>query len=297
MLLDGTKWKCRPVQLEDRPAIEAIRARAGHTLSAHAFPSLYLWQQEMGLSLHVEDEFFAVKIDSRGSNAWFFPCGDEEKICQFIRHGMDTAHFSLCYLRPSDVQWLTDHFPGRWEVRREEESDEYICKISDYLAMEGSKYSEVRKKIRHLEREYRVKVQPISDATIGDAYSVLNRWREVTHHASDGNVEDRVVSETALRERSELNIFGSILYLDEKPVAMYAGFPIDAVTMDIVVGKCVPDAPNYTVYFAMREFLRQNQGGFLYCNLEEDLGIPGIRMVKRKMRPMAVNEIWEAELK
>ena len=78
---------------------------------------------------------------------------------------------------------------------------------------------------------------------------------------------------------------------------MYAGFPIDAVTMDVVVGKCVPGAPNYTVYFAMREFLRQYQDRFLYCNLEEDLGIPGIRMVKRKMRPIAFNEIWEAELK
>ncbi len=291
------KRLCRSVELSDQSNIERIRARFGHNLSAHAFPSLYLWQKEMGLSLYMEDDFFAVKIDSRGSNSWFFPCGDEEKINRFIRGGMDTAHFSLCYLRPGDVQWLIRHFPDRWEVRREEESDEYICRISDYLAMEGSQYSEVRKKIRHLEREYGVKVQPISDATIDDAKSVLHQWREVAHHVSDGNVEDRIVSETALQKRNELNIFGSILYLDEKPVAMYAGFPIDAVTMDVVVGKCVPGAPNYTVYFAMREFLRQYQDRFLYCNLEEDLGIPGIRMVKRKMRPIAFNEIWEAELK
>lgn len=288
---------CRSIELSDRSAIDAIREKVGHKLSAHAFPSLYLWQREMKLSLYLEDDFFSVKIESRGSNAWFFPCGNEEKVRQFINSKMETPHFLLCYLRPCDVQWLMHQFPDRWDVRREESSDEYICKISDYLTMEGSKYAEVRKKIRHLEREHHVEVRPISEATIDDAYGVLNQWREVTHHVSDGNVEDRAVSETALRERDKLGIFGSVLYLDEKPVAMYAGFPIDPVTMDVVVGKCIPDAPNYTVYFAMREFLKQNQGDYLYCNLEEDLGIPGIRMVKRKMRPVAVNEIWEAELK
>ena len=89
------KRLCRSVELSDQSNIERIRARFGHNLSAHAFPSLYLWQKEMGLSLYMEDDFFAVKIDSRGSNSWFFPCGDEEKINRFIRGGVGTAHFSL----------------------------------------------------------------------------------------------------------------------------------------------------------------------------------------------------------
>ena len=41
-----------------------------------------------------------------------------------------------------------------------------------------------------------------------------------------------------------------------------------------------------------------NQPDFLwqmsFSRLEEDLGIPGIRMVKQKMRPITKNEIWEA---
>ena len=159
MLLDGTQWKCRPVQLEDRPAVEAIRARVGHELSAHAFPSLYLWQKNMGLSLYLQQDFFSVKIDSRGDNVWFFPCGNEESVRNFIQSGMDTPNFSLCYLRPCDAEWLLKQFPDMWEVSREESSDEYICKISDYLSMEGGKYSELRKKTRHLERMYQAETK------------------------------------------------------------------------------------------------------------------------------------------
>ena len=297
MLLDGTQWKCRPVQLEDRPAIEAIRARAGHELSAHAFPSLYLWQKNMGLSLYLQQDFFSVKIDSRGDNVWFFPCGNEESVRNFIQSGMDTPNFSLCYLRPCDAEWLLKQFPDMWEVSREESSDEYICKISDYLSMEGGKYSELRKKTRHLERMYQAETKEISEATLGDAYEVLKQWRRIQHHVGDKDVEDTDVSEIALQNREALSLVGSILYLDGKPIALYAGFPLDSETIDVLIGKCVPEAPNYTVYLAMREFLRQHQGSYLYCNLEEDLGIPGIRMVKQKMRPMMKHEIWNARRK
>lgn len=293
-MFDSIRQQCRPVRLEDRLAIDAIRSRTGHDLSSHAFPSLYVWQKEMGLSLYLQEDFFSVKIDSRGDNAWFFPCGNEESIRGFLEEGMDTPDFTLLYLRPCDAQWLTEQFPGAWDVRREEESDEHICEISQYLTMEGGRYSEMRKKIRHLEREYRAQVKEVSEATLEDAYEVLRQWRRIDHHVSEENVEDRGVSEIALSQREQLSLFGSILYLDGRPVALYAGFPINEETMDVLVGKCVPDAPNYTVYFAMREFLRQHQGSYTYCNLEEDLGIPGIRMVKQKMRPITKNEIWEA---
>lgn len=293
-MFDRIRQQCRPVRLEDRPVIDAIRFETGHALSAHAFPSLYVWQKEMALSLYVQRDFFSVKADKWGDNTWFFPCGNEKSVRSFLQEGMDTPDFTLLYLRPCDAQWLAEQFPGVWKVRREERADEYICRISEYLAMEGGRYAELRKKLRHLEREYHVQVREITKTTLPDAYQVLRQWREILHHISEENVGDRGVSEIALEHWDQLSLFGSILYLDGQPAAFYAGFPLDGETMDVLVGKCVPDAPNYTVYFAMREFLRQHGGGYTYCNLEEDLGIPGIRMVKQKMRPFTSNEIWEA---
>ena len=38
--------------------IDAIRAKAGHKLSSHAFPSLYVWQKEMKLLLYLQEDFF-----------------------------------------------------------------------------------------------------------------------------------------------------------------------------------------------------------------------------------------------
>ena len=41
-MLDHIQQRCRPVRLEDQPAIDSIRAEAGHITSAHSFVSLFL---------------------------------------------------------------------------------------------------------------------------------------------------------------------------------------------------------------------------------------------------------------
>ena len=236
-------------------------------------------------------------MESLGGNAWFFPCGDERAVRDFLLAGMERPDFSLHYLRPCDAEWLAQQFPGRWELRRDDASDEYICTIAEYLAMEGGKFAEARKKIRHIEREHSVEVKQISEGNVQDAFDILSQWRTTAHHVGRNNIADENVSETALQQREELGISGILLYLDGQPTAMFAGFPINSEVVDVVLGKCVPNAPDYTVYLAMREYLKSCQNQYQYSNMEEDLGIPGIRMVKMKMRPSGKNEIWEAALR
>ena len=131
----------RKIDFVHKEMIEKIRSEHGHILSSHAFASLYLWQHAMGLSLICNEDFFAVHCGGRASNTWFFPCGDERKTHDFIVGRMSEKPFSLRYLRECDVRWLEDNFPGKWRFGRDESSDEYICDISEYISLAGSKFS------------------------------------------------------------------------------------------------------------------------------------------------------------
>ena len=113
-MVDHIQQCCRPVRIEDRPQIEEIRARAGHTLSAHAFTSLYLWQKAMKLSVCLENDAFFVRFLQRGDNAWFYPCGSEEAQARFLQAGLQTPEFSLHYVRREDVAFIQSLFPGRF---------------------------------------------------------------------------------------------------------------------------------------------------------------------------------------
>lgn len=287
----------RKIDFEHKKFIEKIRFKYGHILSSHAFASLYLWQQAMGLSLVCGEDFFAVQCGGAESGTWFFPCGDEREIYSFICEKMSDKPLLLRYLCESDVKWLEERFPGKWEFRRDEPSDEYICNISEYISLGGSKFSEVRRKIRKIDREHRITVNKISDITIDDAINVANEWYTAEHHVGEGGLSDDMIAKIALDERIGLDISGIVLYSNDVPVSVFAGFPLTEDTVDVLIGKCSPGAPKGIAYYALREYLRSLDGKYTFCNHEEDLGIEGIRQMKSSLCPIGKNHIWEAECK
>ena len=241
--MEAERLKKQSVRAEDKDSVDKICKEYDLTLSSHAFASIYLWKQIMGLTLELNDKFFSVKCEINGDNSWFFPCGNEEAKYNFICEHIREKTFALGYLRECDVEWLEKRFPDRWQFNRLEECDEYICDISEYISMEGSKFSEIRRKIRKLDKEYDLKAEIITDENIDDAMFVVSRWNDVSHNISEQNVTDKYVAETALAERKLLDISGIILYADGKPVSVFAGFPLSDDIVDVVIGKCVPDAP------------------------------------------------------
>ena len=286
----------QPIELSQKPLLEKIREACGNDISAYTFNALYLWQRQMLLSVYIEEKFFAVKCGERGENTWFFPCGSRERVESFITEGMKEKDFSLCYIGEKDAEWLGEKFPSQWKLCREEESDEYICSIAELIGLEGGKYKGVRHKISRIERENAIKALPISDETIGDALDVTSEWEKLPHNIGHNQIVDAGVSDTALAKRKQLGIEGIIVYIDDKPVSVFAGFPLNENTVDALVGKSRHDAPRGFVYYAIREYVKQLADKYTYCNLEEDLGIPGIRMIKEELRPERKSLIWTAVL-
>ncbi len=283
-----------PIDLSQKARLEKIRKSCANRLSANTFNSLYLWRFQMSLTIYIENDFFAVKCGERGENVWFFPCGREEKVEKFIAEGMKEENFSLCYIDEKNANWLIEKFPSRWELHREEESDEYICNISELKDLSGGKYKGVRHKISRIERENKLKTLPISDETVHDALAVVSEWEKLPHNIGNNQLVEGGVSNSAISERKQLGIEGVVVYVNDEPASVFAGFPIDDDTIDALVGKSRRDAPRGFIYYAVREYCLYNSDKYKYCNLEEDLGIPGIRMIKEELRPESKNLIWTA---
>ena len=74
----------QPITLKEKPAVEGLRVRYGHSLASHAFASLYLWREQMGLSLLLTPDMFTARCLWQGENAWFFPCGGERAVADFV---------------------------------------------------------------------------------------------------------------------------------------------------------------------------------------------------------------------
>lgn len=279
------------ITLEHRQAVEELRQKYGHELSSHAFASLYLWRDQMGLSLLLEPELFAVRCIWQGPGAWFFPCGDEAAREAFIKKGLAEPDFSLCYLRNCDAAWLEAKFPGRWKVSRTPDADEYIYDREGHRQLAGGKYSNMRTQVHKVEREYKPAAAVLGEENMGDALAVLRQWSHGARRFEDCGISDDQVDKEALLQHRELGITGVILYLDGTPTAVTAGFALTENIFDVMVAKSISTAQGVS-YYAKRELFCISPCPFI--NMEEDLGIQGLRKMKNGMNPTAKNEVWKA---
>lgn len=110
------------------------RGLEGHALSAHAFVSLWLWKEALGLELCVGEEYFSARA---GEDEWLFPCGSERGRLAFLAEHANEPGARLRYLRSQDAGWLAERFPGQWELIRRPEDDEYLYLREPHIAMEG----------------------------------------------------------------------------------------------------------------------------------------------------------------
>lgn len=282
----------KPITIGEKQQIDTLRKKYGHALSSHAFTSLYLWKEAMGLSVLLEPDMFTMRCSWKGPNTWFFPCGGSYEIRAFLERGREEPEFCLCYLRKQDAVWLEKNFPGQWELYRTPEADEYLYDVEGHLALAGGGYSNMRTQVHKVEREYSPNVRLLGDNTMADALQIIRQWGYDHRRFESCGLRDDQVDEEALLLNRQLDVTGIVLYLREKPTAVVAGFPLTPGVFDIAVAKSVSTAQGVS-YYAKREMFRRS--GCSTINLEEDLGIPGLRRMKQGMNPWSINEIWGAK--
>ena len=281
-MLDCTQWQCRPVQLEDRSAVEAIRARAGHQISAHAFTSLFLWQKVMGLSICLREDAFFVRFEQRGENAWFYPCGSEEEQVRFLQWGLKTPDFSLHYMRQEDVEFVQEHFPGKFRFEEARGDSEYICDRKTQVELPGGKFRKLRSKKKKKKNYCQWKVAKISKDNLKQCKDVVENWE---HHG----IADRSVALLSLEYFDRLEMFGIIIESENGPQATAYGSYITDDVFDLHVAKTIiHNVDNYLkweLYCCLPEKVK-------WINLEEDLNIPGLRTSKLESVPEIIS-LWK----
>lgn len=284
-MLDCTQWQCRPVQLEDRSAVEDIRARAGHQISAHAFTSLFLWQKVMGLSICLREDAFFVRFEQRGENAWFYPCGSEEEQVRFLQWGLKTPDFSLHYIRQEDVEFVQEHFPGKFRFEEARGDSEYICDRQAQVEMPGGTYRNLRAKVRKARERHNWQIQRISTENLEAAKKVVHDWEKLREKTGDGDA-----ALIGLEKFEELGLQGIMMGTEAGPQAIAYGAVIAPDVFDFHVEKTLmPSIVNYVKW----ELYQRLPDQIRWINLEEDLNLPGLKNNKLQAVPAAIVPLWK----
>jgi hypothetical protein len=274
--------KTRPINLEDKEQIDCIRRKYGHESSSHAFQSLYIWKEDMKLEIYIEEELFAVKCSLEREDEWFFPCGSKERI-QWFFDQLGDEKISLRYMRQEDVELLEEIRPGKYEITEYPGDDEYLYSVEEQVALQGKKLRTVRNHISRVQRDHELRYEAISDDNMSEVMKVSEAW--VRKSTENSSLMDVTASEYLLEKRKELDVSGVLVYVDEEPYAIVAGFPLSEKSFDMAMAKQVDTLSGLTTYakYAMYNVL---PGNYEIVNAEEDLDISGLRTMKQQMGPI-----------
>lgn len=279
-----------PVTLQRAEAVERIRLAHGHLTSAHAFPSLWLWREEMELSLFLEEDLFAVRCGRRGKNTWFFPCGERQAVRAFLERAGAAPEFALCYVRTEDCAFLEREFPGRFRLRERPDDSEYLYDAAGQRELCGGSLRKVRQAIVHLEKNFRADCEPLTAGNLAEALAVVRAWKP--HSAGACGLSEHGQAERFLNRLDAFGGSGVLVRLDGTAVSVMAGCPIGPGLYDGMVSKQSVREPGLFEY-TWRSFFARLPERYALVNMEEDLGIPGLRLMKRRLRPEGMIRMFD----
>lgn len=276
------------ITIADKEEVDRIRRENKHKLSSHAFTSLFLWKYNLQLKIYTDEDFFVVKrVDG-----YYFPCGNEDKKKQFIEEMIIPSKSMLLQMRKEDVDFVQLNYPGIFKIEEDRDESEYIYLTSQQAELKGSKFSSMRKKIRHATGAEIYAFEKISTVHFDILKNMTYEWNEV--HSSQKGVlyGDSYPSLLAIDYFNQLNLSGIIMFANKSPVAYIIGAGISDDTCDIHIAKCLVKDSGVDLY-CKQKFYSQIKDDFLYINREDDMGMEGLRKAKMEAHPIHLNNVMK----
>ena len=274
------------IKLSHEAKINRLLLMTHNDSSAYAFPSLFIWQKAFGLRVAFYRDCFIVKYTRHGENTWFFPVGKAEDCRDFLAEHMDEPDFSLHYVLENQLALLQQWFPGRFHAEEAPNDAEYICDIEQHMILQGKDYANVRNQLHKASRRCTVSLSPLLPEHIASAQLTLKEWQcsGKEHYLSD---DAEFLTLTHL-EALHMELY--FILMDGNICGVIGGFPLSEDTFDACIGKINAQVPGFS-YAAKRLFFEKLRDRYAYVNIEEDLGIPGLRKTKQILVPVRMNNM------
>ena len=274
----------RSLRLEDQAWITACRDVNEHPFTALSFASLYSWRVNYGFTVAGDRDFFVIHSEHDGG--YYCPCGDPKKCRGFIDALEGPA--KLLYLTQTQAQELE----GRgWSVRHREDLSEYILSTAAQALRAGHVSKSFRDKCHHFKNRFVYSTHAIGAADLPFLRASL---RELRDDPQENAIGDFHVLSALIENYDALALRGLLLESGQRDFAYILGYENTPDSFTVSIGKHSPGLPPETPVVMIHELALILDGEYPLLNLEEDLGLEGLRRAKELQSPGAHLEVYEA---
>ena len=274
----------RPLEIEDRDRVEKCRDPQLNPFTALTFTSLFTWRKEYGLEIAGDEDYFVIR--SRHDNSYFCPCGDGDKCKRFIEENVKAGE-SILYLTQEQAEALGDG----WEIRKRDDLSEYICATPALALKEGFHMSHSFKdKCRQYKKRHPYEVRPMTKADLPLIIDIAQKWEE----ADPEGAGDLQVLQEEISSFGEVTLNGVMITAENGDHAFIMGYENTPEMFTMTMVKHDLSLPLLMTPVCVHELACALADKYPYINLEEDLGLEGLRRSKLLYSPIKQLEVYEA---
>ena len=257
----------------------------------YSFANLCLWGRQQVAFLQDCVAFFS---HFYGKSVYPYPIGkgDKKAVIEAIiqdsrKRGIPCR---ITGMTNADREELEGLFPGRFHIRTERDSYDYVYDIHDLADLRGRKFQKKRNHVNRFRVEHPdYQVLPLNPCNLAGARLMVDDWYRIRMKEDpEGNyLLENIAMARAFQNFDALGLEGIALMDGDTVLAVTMGSRMSADTFDIHFEKAREDVEGAysAVNCEFARYLRLKYPEVQFLNREDDLGLEGLRKAKLSYNP------------
>jgi hypothetical protein len=201
----------------------------------------------------------------------------------------------LVCMTDKETRELEEWFPGKFHMRTDRDSFDYVYAIEDLAELKGRKFQKKRNhynKFKNLNPD--CEIRPLNECTMDMARHMVDQWfyHRLRSDPEHNYMLENIAISRAFRNYRALGMEGCVLLRQGEVIAVTMATRLSGDTYDIHFEKAREDIDG--AYAAINcefaRYLREKHPEIRFLNREDDMGLEGLRKAKLSYQPHHLQE-------
>ncbi|MDD5130508.1 MAG: phosphatidylglycerol lysyltransferase domain-containing protein [Candidatus Omnitrophica bacterium] len=283
-----------PLDFKHKQFFDAAFKNHPPEISEFTFTNLFSWRRVYGYQVSLLNGLIVLRADAGKPVCFMQPIGSGN-LEGSIKQVLDDADGKFCRI----PEYLAGFFKNNhsFEVEEDRDNFDYLYSFSDLLNLSGRKYDGKRNQINKFKSEYKYDYVDAKTVDAGQILEFEQLWCSIKGcDMVEGLNNERQAIREITGHLKEFNLNCGVIRLKDRICAVAIAQRLNPETLVMHILKADPGIPGlYQVM--LNDFLRANAEDFKYVNLEQDLGVAGLRVFKQSYHPVGLIKKYSISLK
>ena len=252
-------------------------------ISEFTFTNLYSWRGAYKTKVSVLDDLIILRSESEPQFRLFDPIGrgDKKKAIKAILNDSKASFIRI-------PEGTVGSFRGDagFEIKEDMDNSDYLYRTEDLIRLKGGKYDGKRNLIKKFRLNNTYEYVSMNTGNAGECLMFEDKWCTIRNcDRTEGLSNERRAIGEMVGNYSDFELIGGMIRIQGNICAVALAQRLNLDTLVMHVLKADPNIDGlYQVM--LQEFLAHEGANFNYVNLEQDLGIEGLRKSKQSYHPV-----------